>query len=89
MIMRCSVAFGVASPMLRAPTPAILSAMTIESPCNKICTLDPLTGTCIGCGRTLAEIGGWLSFGVAERRRIIAELPSRLAARRVAAHVAQ
>ncbi|MCC6777464.1 MAG: DUF1289 domain-containing protein [Hyphomicrobiales bacterium] len=61
----------------------------MESPCNKICTLDPLTGMCIGCGRTLAEIGGWLSFSVAERRRIIAELPSRLAAGRAPAEIAQ
>ena len=33
--------------------------MSAESPCNKICTLDAVTGLCIGCGRTTAEIAGW------------------------------
>jgi uncharacterized protein len=52
----------------------------IESPCNKICVVDPATGLCVGCGRTLAEIGGWIGFTPEERRRIMAELPARLAA---------
>jgi predicted Fe-S protein YdhL (DUF1289 family) len=56
--------------------------MTIESPCNKICTVDAVTAACVGCGRTLAEIEGWTRFSAAERRRIMAELPRRLAARR-------
>jgi uncharacterized protein len=57
----------------------------IESPCNKICTLDPSSGICIGCGRTAAEIGGWLGYSAPERARIMAELPDRLARRRAAA----
>jgi len=52
----------------------------IESPCNKVCALDPLAALCVGCGRTLAEIEGWLRFSAAERARIMAELPQRLAA---------
>jgi mannose-6-phosphate isomerase-like protein (cupin superfamily) len=27
-----------------------------KSPCTKVCTLDPLTGKCFGCGRTAEEI---------------------------------
>lgn len=50
----------------------------IESPCTKICTLDARTGLCIGCGRTIDEIGRWVSFSAAERARIMAELPDRL-----------
>lgn len=53
---------------------------TIESPCVKICTLDTRAGVCRGCGRTLAEIAGWVRMSAAERSRIIAELPARLAA---------
>ncbi|MEA2938680.1 MAG: uncharacterized protein QOC56_2184 [Alphaproteobacteria bacterium] len=52
---------------------------SIESPCNKVCVVDPGRGLCVGCGRTLAEIGGWIAFTPQERRRIMAELPVRLA----------
>jgi predicted Fe-S protein YdhL (DUF1289 family) len=53
----------------------------IESPCNKVCVVDPATTLCVGCGRTLTEIANWLALSPAERRRIMAELPRRLAAR--------
>ena len=52
----------------------------IESPCNKVCVVDAACGLCIGCGRTLAEIAGWIAMAPDERRRIMAELPARLAA---------
>jgi predicted Fe-S protein YdhL (DUF1289 family) len=59
----------------------------IESPCNKVCVVDPISALCIGCGRSLAEIEGWLRFTPEQRVRIMAELPRRLnmlAARRSA-----
>jgi predicted Fe-S protein YdhL (DUF1289 family) len=34
----------------------------------------------MGCGRSLDEIGRWLDVVPAERARIMAQLPSRLAA---------
>lgn len=49
----------------------------MESPCVDICTMDPATGLCSGCGRTLAEIAGWARMSDAERRRIMASLPDR------------
>jgi predicted Fe-S protein YdhL (DUF1289 family) len=52
----------------------------VPSPCIRLCVLDPARGLCAGCGRTLAEIGGWLSFSPAERDAIMKELPARLAA---------
>ena len=51
----------------------------IETPCIKTCVVDPASRLCVGCGRTLAEIGGWIGFTPQERRRIMAELPARLA----------
>jgi hypothetical protein len=54
--------------------------MSIESPCNLVCTIDPRSGLCLGCGRTVEEIAGWIGFDPQERARIIAELPARLAA---------
>lgn len=52
---------------------------TIETPCIKVCVVDPETGFCIGCGRTRAEIGGWLGYSADERRTLMAELPERVA----------
>lgn len=54
----------------------------IESPCVKICTLDARSRQCLGCGRTVDEIARWIEMNDAERARIIAELPWRLAASR-------
>lgn len=52
-------------------------AIAIESPCIGVCTLDA-AGYCIGCLRTLAEIGAWSQLPPAERRRIMDEvLPRR------------
>lgn len=56
--------------------------MAIETPCTKICALDPATGLCRGCGRNIDEIAGWSTFGDDERRRIMSVLPERLAALR-------
>jgi predicted Fe-S protein YdhL (DUF1289 family) len=59
----------------------------IESPCNKVCVVDPISALCTGCGRSLAEIEGWLRFTPEQRVRVMAELPRRLnmlAARRSA-----
>jgi hypothetical protein len=50
----------------------------MESPCIKICTFDPESGLCRGCGRTLDEIGGWFCMTDAERRAVMAQLPERL-----------
>ncbi len=51
----------------------------IASPCNKVCTVAPRSGMCIGCGRTVAEIAAWLGYNDNQRSRIMAELPNRLA----------
>ena len=56
--------------------------LMIDSPCVKICTLDARSGVCLGCGRTVDEISRWIAMDDAERARIIAELPRRIAASR-------
>ncbi|MGE7369132.1 DUF1289 domain-containing protein [Neorhizobium sp. NPDC001467] len=52
------------------------------SPCTGICTIaahdDRLAGHCIGCGRSLDEIGLWRDLSDDSRRRIMAALPGRL-----------
>jgi hypothetical protein len=56
----------------------------IESPCNKVCTLDPTSGLCVGCGRSLDEIARWSQMSDAERARIMSELDRRVPTRRTA-----
>lgn len=50
----------------------------MESPCILVCSIDDKTGFCFGCGRTREEIGAWMDYSSAERRAIMATLPSRL-----------
>jgi predicted Fe-S protein YdhL (DUF1289 family) len=51
----------------------------VLTPCIKVCVIEAVSGLCAGCGRSLAEIGGWLGFSDAERRAVMAVLPARLA----------
>ena len=51
----------------------------IETPCIKICVIEPETGFCIGCGRTRMEIASWLSISPPERRKVMDDLPERVA----------
>lgn len=51
----------------------------VLTPCIKVCVIDAVSGLCAGCGRSLAEIGGWIGLSDAERRAVMAALPARLA----------
>ncbi|MBM4185695.1 MAG: DUF1289 domain-containing protein [Gemmatimonadetes bacterium] len=42
----------------------------IPSPCRRICRLRPDL-ICDGCGRTVAEIGAWLSLSAADRATVM------------------
>jgi uncharacterized protein len=50
----------------------------VSSPCVKICVLDPQHKLCLGCGRSMAEIGGWLRFSDHERQQVKKQLGARL-----------
>jgi predicted Fe-S protein YdhL (DUF1289 family) len=47
------------------------------SPCIAVCVLDPATGYCRGCFRTIAEISAWVTLGAQEKQRILDRLPLR------------
>jgi hypothetical protein len=49
-----------------------------ESPCIHVCTIDPASRLCVGCGRTIDEIARWVEMSPAERRAIMDGLPGRL-----------
>ena len=51
----------------------------METPCIKICVLDPVRQLCSGCGRTLDEIAEWSALSDEARKHIMAQLPMRLA----------
>ena len=51
----------------------------IKSPCIKVCAVDGQTGLCLGCGRTLPEIGRWVKMGQEARDEVISHLPERIA----------
>ena len=53
--------------------------MSIATPCIAVCMIDPRTGLCFGCGRTLPEIARWHRIDSAERLAIMAHLPARMA----------
>lgn len=51
---------------------------SIASPCRKVCAVDGRTGLCLGCGRTLKEIGGWTSLTDGERDEVMDQLDARM-----------
>ena len=54
--------------------------MSVESPCVRVCTLDPGGRVCLGCFRTLEEIGTWAQLSDPERLRVLERLPARRSA---------
>jgi len=61
----------------------------IATPCVNVCVIDPRTGLCRGCGRSLDEIAAWATMSDTERTRIMAELPKRMTASRQPAEAAR
>ena len=49
----------------------------IATPCIKVCVVDGASSLCLGCFRTLSEIGGWSALSDEERAAVMAELPAR------------
>ncbi|MCA0043745.1 DUF1289 domain-containing protein [Celeribacter litoreus] len=49
----------------------------IESPCTKVCQIHPETRLCLGCARSIEEIGDWSRMTPDQRRTIMADLPNR------------
>ena len=53
-------------------------ATPILSPCQSVCAVDGETGLCLGCGRTLKEIGTWIRMTADERSTVMSELGDRM-----------
>lgn len=49
----------------------------METPCIHVCVIEPGSGLCEGCGRSLEEIARWSQLTDGERMRIMRALPER------------
>jgi len=49
----------------------------VDSPCIDVCRMDPASGYCVGCRRSLEEIACWSGYSAAEKRAVLAQLPAR------------
>lgn len=52
-------------------------AAGVPSPCIDVCRIDPATGWCEGCRRSLDEIAAWGTMTDAARRALLQELARR------------
>jgi predicted Fe-S protein YdhL (DUF1289 family) len=66
--------------MLQGPIPR-------HSPCVGVCTLDPASGWCLGCGRNTDEIARWSTMDEAQQLDCWSKPPRRLATLAVQAHL--
>lgn len=54
-----------------------LSQSPVPSPCISVCQMNPVTGWCEGCHRTIDEIAGWSRMDDDARRVVWTELARR------------
>ena len=52
----------------------------VVSPCISVCQLDPRTGLCLGCLRSLKEISSWSRISKDEQREVLVAVAERRAA---------
>jgi predicted Fe-S protein YdhL (DUF1289 family) len=53
-----------------------------DSPCVQVCRLNPDGSYCLGCFRTVEEIGAWGTYSDSERDVVLRELDTRRTRRR-------
>jgi len=61
-----------------APVADVVQAVT--SPCADVCRMNPASGLCDGCLRTIDEIAGWSQADDATRRAVLQRVAERRAA---------
>lgn len=60
--------------------PTTAPAQAVPSPCTNICRMNPVSGYCDGCQRSIDEIVAWTRLDDAGKRAVLARLPARRAA---------
>ena len=56
---------------------ALATPAAVPSPCINLCKMDPDTGWCLGCHRTISEIAGWGRLDDSSKLQILQGLPPR------------
>jgi predicted Fe-S protein YdhL (DUF1289 family) len=51
----------------------------VPSPCVKVCALDPHSGYCVGCFRTIDEVANWLEMSAEDKRAVLERVAQRRA----------
>ena len=64
-------------PVRAAPPAPGDTTRPVRSPCVSICRIDAASGLCVGCQRTLDEIGDWGSMADAGRLEIWGRIVAR------------
>lgn len=54
-----------------------MSKQTIDSPCIGVCSMDDLSGLCMGCFRTMEEIQNWWDMDDASKQGVIDQASER------------
>jgi len=49
----------------------------VPSPCVKICVLDPASGMCRGCYRTIEEVAQWVEYTTEEKLGVLERVAQR------------
>jgi uncharacterized protein len=57
-----------------------MTTATAPSPCINVCIMDPTTGWCTGCFRTIDEIVGWGNAPNAAKWAVLHDVQAREAA---------
>ena len=57
--------------------PVAVSASRVPSPCTEVCKIEPGSGWCEGCLRTIDEIAAWGALDDDARREVWKRLPER------------
>jgi predicted Fe-S protein YdhL (DUF1289 family) len=55
----------------------IQPAVQVPSPCVNVCQMDPGSGLCLGCRRTLREIADWLEMSPEDKRAVLERIAQR------------
>ncbi len=58
-----------------------LPPAVVPSPCRNVCEMDPESGLCRGCGRTLQEIAEWLEMTPEQKLATLERVAQRVRSR--------
>jgi hypothetical protein len=60
-----------------SPIALLAQVEEVASPCINVCRMEANSSYCEGCRRSLEEIASWSSYTAAEKRAVLALLPTR------------